>query len=123
VNESFRVLGADRFASTLKAAQHDITTMEVGFAEAGRIIAAASAATAPVRTGALRASIHGEISGSNRVYITSPLIYSSPVHWGRPAHHIHANLFILRGADASEAEWSRAIERNAQTVCDSVQGV
>jgi hypothetical protein len=95
--------------------------MRPGFDEAGRIIATASARIAPVRTGALRNSVQGESSGRNLALITSPLIYAGPVHWGRPGHNI-ATLFILRGADASSAQWGQAIEHNAQAVCDSVEG-
>lgn len=96
--------------------------MREGFAEAGRIIGAAGTSTAPRRTGRLAGSVRSNPEGPNTSMITSPLVYAVPIHWGRPAHHIEANPFLMRGAERSESLWLGALERDAQRICDQVQG-
>jgi hypothetical protein len=119
------VKGGPRFASTLKAAERDIALLRDGFEEAGNVIADAASAAAPVLTGALAASIRSErttLGSTGGTSITSPLAYAAPIHYGVPSHNIEASLFILRGAERSEHQWTDALERDAQKVCDSVEG-
>jgi hypothetical protein len=119
------VKGGPRFEATLGRAAHDIAVLRDGFADAGRIVADAAAGIAPVRTGTLAASIRPEplrSAAAGGVDITSGLAYANPIHWGVPSHNIAASLFILRGAESSESAWTHAIERDAQRVCDRVQG-
>jgi hypothetical protein len=115
--------GDTRLVATLGNAARDVADLRDGFDAAGQIVAAAGAAEAPVLTGALAGSLRGARAGRNAATITSPLVYAGPVHWGRPAHNMAANPFVLRAADLTEDRWTGAIVDDAQRVCNSVQGV
>lgn len=117
-----RVIGAKELAASLNKAARDVADLQDGFAEAGRIASAAGSATAPRRTGRLAGSVRANPEGRNSTVITSPVVYAVPIHWGRPAHHIEANPFLVRGVDRSEPQWMHAIEADAQRVCDQVKG-
>jgi hypothetical protein len=89
---------------------------------AARIVTAAAQRAAPRRTGRLAASLRAAAGLDGAGTITSPLVYAVPIHWGRPAHNIQADPFIVRAAAATEPEWVRALEPAAQKVCDGVSG-
>lgn len=119
-----KVVGAERFAATLEAAAKSIADMPEGYQRAGEIVSAAGAAGAPRRTGRLAGSVttlRGE-GGRGSATITSPLVYAVPIHWGRPAHDIEANPFLIRAAERTQAQWVGALEDSAQKVCDQVKG-
>jgi hypothetical protein len=119
-----KITGGARLAATLDAAAKDIADMPAGYARAGEIVSAAGASGAPRRSGRLASSVgtvRGE-GGKATATITSPLVYAVPIHWGRPAHNIEANPFLMRAADRSEAQWLGALEAEAQRICNSVEG-
>jgi hypothetical protein len=109
------VKGADALVSTMDRAAKALPDMDT--TEAARAIAARIPASAPRRTGRLAGSF---VSG--RDTITSPLVYAVPIHWGRPAHNIERDPFVYAAADASESQWSAALERSGQKICDGVHG-
>jgi mannose/cellobiose epimerase-like protein (N-acyl-D-glucosamine 2-epimerase family) len=117
-----KVQGSARLKSTLEKAARDIADMSDGFAEAGRIIDAAGTSGAPRRTGRLASSVRSDRAGRNSSMLTAPVVYAVPIHWGRPAHSIEANPFLMRAADRTEAQWLAALERDAQRICDQVEG-
>jgi hypothetical protein len=109
------VKGEDRLVATMDRAAKALPEMDT--TEAARVIAARIPATAPRRTGRLAGSF---ISG--RDTITSPLVYAVPIHWGRPAHNIQRDPFVYSAADASESQWTTALETAGQKICDGVHG-
>jgi hypothetical protein len=115
-------VGSPRLISTLARAEKDIADMSKGFAEAGKIAAQAGVSAAPRLTGALARSITSEPGDRNTAVLTSPLVYAIPIHWGRPAHNIAPNPFLMRGAELSESRWLNALEQDAQRICNQVQG-
>jgi hypothetical protein len=118
------VRGGDRLAATAADAAKRIADMRDGFADAGRILTAAAVSAAPRRTGRLAGSLRSTAGASaNTASVTSPLVYAVPIHWGRPAHNIAADPFILRAAALTETQWLGALERDAQQICDRVEGV
>jgi hypothetical protein len=122
VNVQLRVVGAKELAASLNKAAREVADLHDGFDEAGRIASAAGQSTAPRRTGRLAGSVRANPEGRNSTVITAPVVYAVPIHWGRPAHHIEANPFLVRGVDRSESQWLAAIEADAQRVCDQVKG-
>jgi hypothetical protein len=119
---SVEIKGSSAFSSSMDRAERDIADLREGFTKAGDSIGRAASRIAPRKTGALAGSIETMHSGPAQQDITSPLVYAGPIHWGVPSHGIEASLFILRGADQTESEWTRAIETDAQRVCDRVKG-
>jgi hypothetical protein len=123
VAAEIRLAGSARFTSTMAGAAKDMADMP-GFAEAGTIAAQSGRTLAPRRTGALAASITGGRGRrKNSAQLTSPLTYAGPVHWGVPSHNMEPTLFLIRGAEVSEAQWTGALERDAQRICDRVKGI
>jgi hypothetical protein len=122
VANRIEIKGIERFEATIARAAHDIGALHDGFDEAGRIVADAASSSAPVLTGALAASIESMFTGPMGTDISSGLEYAGPVHWGVPSRNIEARPFILEGARESEAQWTEALEHDAQKVCDSVKG-
>lgn len=114
--------GADTCAATLATAARKTAEMDEAAREASQIVAAAAANEAPILTGALAGSLRVTTSGRNTGTITSPLVYAVPIHWGRPAHNIAPNPFLLRAADESETEWVHAFEKSLQRNVDAVKG-
>jgi hypothetical protein len=123
VSASAQFKGADRFAASLARARQRIDEMREGYAEASRIIAAGSSSTAPRRTGTLAASMRPQIGGNPKstAVITSPLVYAGPVHWG--SAHNTADPYVYRAAEQTQDQWGRALETDAQRICNEVQGV
>ena len=114
--------GAERFASTLERAGRDLANLERPGAEAGRIIADLSAATAPRITGALAASVRPEVAG-NTVEVGSDLVYALPIHNGWAAHHIRPQPFLDDAARDSEAQWVGAYDKAVNAALEGVEGV
>jgi hypothetical protein len=116
-----KVEGEARLASTLDSAASKMGDLP-GIQDAAEIITTAGAAGAPRLTGRLAGSLTSSRSGKNAAQMTSPLVYAVPIHWGRPAHDIAANPFLVRAADQTETRWVGAVEKSAQDVLDRVQG-
>jgi hypothetical protein len=116
-----RIVGEARLISTLDGAAKDLADLP-GIEDAAKIITAAGSAGAPRRTGRLAGSLRSARSGPNVAAMTSPLVYAVPIHWGRPAHSIAANPFLIRAADQTQTQWSKAVEHSAQAALDKVQG-
>ena len=119
---SIELRGADTLAATCDSAAAHVADMHAASLEAARIIASAGAAEAPKLTGRLASSLRAT-SVRNTGTVTSPLVYAVPIHWGRPAHNIAANPFLMRAADRTETQWSRAYETELQRQADTVRGV
>jgi hypothetical protein len=118
---SIDVKGAERFASTLDKAAHDLEHLEVPGGEAGRIIADLAAATAPRLTGRLAGSVAPEVAG-NAVTVGSDLVYALPIHNGWAAHNIRPQPFLDDAVRASEAQWVGAYEKAVGAALESVEG-
>lgn len=116
------VKGAKALADSLAVAAKDVANLEGGFSDAGDVIDSAQRSAAPRRTGRLAGAMRTTYDGANVTTLTNPLVYAVPIHWGRPAHHIEANPWAMRAANASEARWTAAIERDAQKTLDGVHG-
>jgi hypothetical protein len=114
--------GSDHLAATLDTAARKTADMAEAAREAAEIVAAAGAAEAPLLTGRLSGSLRVTTSGRNTGTITSPLAYAVPIHWGRPAHNIAPNPFLIRAAEREETDWTHAYEAALQRNMDAVKG-
>jgi hypothetical protein len=117
-----RILGVETFELTMSAAQTQMGDLP-GFRDAGEVISTAGSSEAPRLTGRLAASLTVTKEQRGSATITSPLVYAVPIHWGRPAHNIAANPFVMRAADLTESRWVSELERSAQRVLDKVRGI
>ena len=118
----YKVIGAAALAASLAKAARDIANLEAGFTAAADVIEGAQRAGAPRRTGRLAGAMRTTYDGPNLASLTNPLVYAVPIHWGRPAHHIEANPYVIRAARNSEPQWTAAAEKAAQQVCNEVKG-
>jgi len=116
------VKGAAELVATLAIAAAAVADLEAGFTAAADIINHASTAGAPRRTGRLAGAMTMKYDGRNSATLTNPLVYAVPIHWGRPAHSIEANPYVVRAATTTEHMWNRAIEDDAQRKLDEVHG-
>lgn len=116
------VRGAAELTATLALAAAAVADLEAGFTAAASVIEHAQSGTAPRRTGRLAGAMTMRYDGRNSATLTNALVYAVPIHWGRPAHSIEANPYVVRAATQTEHLWNRAIEDDAQRALDRVHG-
>lgn len=119
-----KVDGARQLRKTLRAAGDDLADLKAAHAEAAEIAARASAALAPSRSGALKASIRS--SGTKTAGVVragkKAVPYAGPIHWGWFKRGIKPNLFISRGAQDSEGKWLPVYENAVEKAVEKVEG-
>ena len=119
---SVNVLGSAEFNATMSVAQMQMADLP-GFADAGQELAHAGRNEAPRLTGRLAGSLMVTKEDRGSATVTSPLVYAVPIHWGRPAHNIEANPFLMRAADREQSRIEHALEHSAQSVLNRVRGI
>jgi hypothetical protein len=113
------VVGETELLSTMARAEKALPDLDTS--DAATVILHAIPGTAPRLTGRLAGSFRTGTK-DKRATITSPLVYAVPIHWGRPAHNIDANPFVVRAINQTETEWLHALEKSGQKICDGVKG-
>jgi phage gpG-like protein len=116
-----QVVGAERLASTLRAAAAAVVDLPAAQAAAADLIGAAARGRAPRRTGALSASIRGT-SATSAAVVTAGVRYAAPVHWGVQARGMAPNPFIIEAATATEPTWSDGYRAEVDRILDRVKG-
>lgn len=118
------VEGARRLRATLRRAGVDMGQLKEAHAGAARIVAAAAAASAPVRTGALAGTIRAAGTGTAGIvragYARTP--YAGPIHWGWPARSITAAPFLVDAAADTETRWIAQYETAIAAIIRTVEG-
>lgn len=119
-----RIEGLDVLVRTLKRAGDDLSDLKDAHAKAGQTVAAAAAASAPRRSGALASSVRAARQAKRaRVLVGNARVrYSGPVHWGWPARGIAANPFVSEAAQATESRWTKDYVDDVQHALDKVKG-
>lgn len=117
--ERVEVVGAERLASTARAAARDLDALTSD--AAGRAVQQRARAGAPKRTGRLAASVVAGKDGGD-VIVSSRLVYAPVIHNGWPGHHIAANPFLARALTNSRAEIGRLYTADAQKVLGHIKG-
>lgn len=116
-----QILGYPEFVATMAVAAATMQDLP-GLLDAAKELAVAASSEAPRLTGRLAASLTAVKETRGAGTVTSPLVYAVPIHWGRPAHNIEANPFIMRAADASD-RYVGELEKSAQRTLDKVRGI
>lgn len=116
------VIGGERFAATMHAAGRKIENLRAANAEVAKEVERAARQRAPKRTGRLARSIVGRAGNRNNAEIGSTLIYAPVIHNGWPRHHITANPFLIKGAEASQDQWMGTYQEHVQDALDTVKG-
>lgn len=120
-----RVEGGARLRRTLKAAAGDLGDLKAAHAAAAKIAQTAAAGLAPVRSGALKASLRSSGTGREGIIRAgkASVPYAAPIHWGWAARGIAPNPFISEGAQASEPIWLEVFESDLDKILDQVKGL
>jgi hypothetical protein len=130
-----RVVGANRLARTLRAADMDVKVMSRINKQAASTVAAAARPTAPVgvktrksrkryRPGKLAKTIRAGATlragvvraGGGRVP------YANVIHWGWPSRNIRARPWLSDAAVRTEPVWVKQYEQHMKDVVKQVKG-
>lgn len=119
-----RVEGGAKLRRELRAAAGDLDDLKDANAAAADYVAGIARSRAPVRTGALRATIRGN-RAAGRATVSSgsaTVRYAGPIHWGWPKRNIKPNRFIWDTAQEYRDEWLPTYEENVQNILDRIDG-
>lgn len=102
-----RVDGLRRLRGDLKRFGADTADLKNANAAVAALVAGASAARAPSRTGRLAGSGRGNraVGKATVTFGGAAVPYAGPVHWGWPGRGINPQTFIPDAAQATEAVW------------------
>lgn len=115
------VIGADRVASTMKTAAHDLGDMSDAHKAAAAIFVGASRPLAPHVTGRLASATRSGFTKDSAGF-TNYEPYFGPIHYGWPGHNISAQPFVDEAADATEAQWLAVYQKAVDHACAEVKG-
>jgi hypothetical protein len=117
------VRGATQLASTLRAAGQNLQRMDSANLRAGQAVVSRAKVLCPVKTGRLQGSIRVANSrGGFEVVASENLPYGRVQHWGWPAHHIRATLFLTRGLEQAQPEVLQIYQAEVANVMQGVRG-
>jgi hypothetical protein len=120
----YEVHGAKELRRTLKQAGDDLKDLKDVNRRVGDLVAGAARPHAPVRSGALAASLRPSAAAA-KVTIragSAKVPYAGAVHWGWPAHHITANPFLSEAATRTEDTWVGYYFEELQVILGKVEG-
>jgi ribosomal protein S7 len=113
-----QVRGADRLSRTMHAASKDLETMQAGTAAYTELLARTGRGFAPVRTGALRASITVE----QGTLVVASVRYAVPVEFGSRRRGRPAVRYMGRAVESTETERDRIYGAAADDITDQIKG-
>ena len=119
-----KVEGAARLRRTMRRAGADLEDLKAVNAAVAALVAGRAATRAPVRSGALAASVRG-----NRAAATASVRagraavpYAGPIHWGWPLRGIAADPFIAATAQDTEPVWVAMYRDGVEQAIAKVEG-
>lgn len=119
-----KVDGARELRRQLRAASDDLGDLKAAHAEAGRIVEPVAKGRAPVRSGALRASVRSSGTATAAIvragYARVP--YANPIHWGWPARNIRPQPFAWDAIKKTQPRWMLAYQRAVNGILSRVRG-
>lgn len=119
------VEGAKRLRRTLREAGDDLEDLKAAHAAAAKIAAEAAAALAPRRSGKLAATVRS--SGQKTAGVIRAgkkrVPYAGVIHWGWPRRGIEPQLFLTKGARATESTWIPIYEKALEQAIDKIKGI
>lgn len=118
----YEVRGERELRASLKRAGEDLSDLKDVHQAVGNVVIDAS--SPPVRTGALAGSLRASrlASGVAVKAGSAGVPYANPIHWGWPKRNIDASLFLTRGAQSSEPEWTALYEEKLNEIIDRIEG-
>jgi hypothetical protein len=120
----YAVHGAKELRRTMKQAGDDLKDLKDVNRRVGELVASAARTRAPVRSGALAASIRPAAAAA-KVTIragSKKVPYAGPIHWGWSAHGITANPFLSDAATRTEETWVEYYFEELQAIVNKVEG-
>lgn len=125
-----QIEGMRSLRSTLRKAGDDLTELKGVNAAAAGIAAGRAQGWAPVRSGALAASVRssgtktaGIVRTGNNRKSASGVPYAGPIHWGWPARNIKANPFLSYSAQATEPAWIKLYTDYLDKTVGKIKGI
>lgn len=115
------VKGAAALHRTLLAAADQLRDLTGTHRDVAALVVAAAAAGAPVRSGALRRSLHARVTDAG-THVTSDLRYAGPIHWGWAARHVQGQPFVAEAASRTESRWVALYADQVERAVASVRG-
>lgn len=116
--------GVRELARTLRQAGQDLQDLKDANARAAGIVEPVARTGAPVKSGALRATVRStgtKAAGVIRAGKKS-VPYAGPIHFGWPARGIPARPFVADAAKATEERWARVYEDAVQNALNKLKG-
>lgn len=130
VYSGVQIEGMRSLRSTLRKAGDDLTELKGVNAAAAGIAAGRAQSWAPVRSGALAASVRssgtktaGIVRTGNNRKSASGVPYAGPIHWGWPARNIKANPFLSYSAQATEPAWIKLYTDYLDKTVGKIKGI
>lgn len=130
VYSGVQIEGMRSLRSTLRKAGDDLTELKGVNAAAAGIAAGRAQSWAPVRSGALAASVRssgtktaGIVRTGNNRKSASGVPYAGPIHWGWPARNIKANPFLSYSAQATEPTWIKLYTDYLDKTVGKIKGI
>lgn len=125
-----QIEGMRSLRSTLRKAGDDLTELKGVNAAAAGIAAGRAQGWAPVRSGALAASVRssgtktaGIVRSGNNRKSASGVPYAGPIHWGWPSRNIKANPFLSYSAQATEPTWIKLYTDYLDETIGKIKGI
>lgn len=119
------VQGAREMRRTLRRSGVDLKQFREVHRDVADVVRPAAAAAAPVRSGALKASVRA--GATQRAAIIRAgrrsVPYAGPIHWGWPARNITAQPFLSDPARATEPRWIDIYNRRVDDLLGQVRGI
>lgn len=120
-----RVEGARQLRTSLRAAGSDLSDLKDVNARTAAKVSAVAAPRAPVRTGALAATIRP--AGTKTAAIVragrASVPYAAVIEFGWPGHHIAAQPYVTSAAQDTEPEWTGYYQQEIDRLLSTVRGV
>lgn len=127
--ETVRVSGARELRAALKRAGMECKDLTVVNRLVAQLVAHMASARSPRRSGRLAGSVRPGATTTAAIVRAggAAIPYAGVIHNGWPAHHIEANPFIDKSAEATKPGWTalylREMNQIIDRVADSTKGV
>jgi len=119
-DETVTVDGDENLRRTLGNAQDDLDNLDQS--DNARLVEQRARARAPKVSGTLRGSIRARDLGNGAAAVASDLVYAPVIHYGWPAHNIHAQPFLTTALADSTPMVEADNQRQAQRILSHVKG-
>lgn len=116
--------GVHELRATLRRAGANLGDLKVTHVQVAEHIRPVARAGAPVRSGALAATVRASGTKSDAFVRAgfARVPYANPIHWGWPARGIRANRFVSKAVLATQTRWVGIYRDGVQRILNRVRG-